>query len=77
MEQIPATHELVKRVSELLDFLLPKYLDEGKSHLTIAIGCTGGRHRSVYVARKVFAHLQSAHGVRGIGLSLELRDAGR
>jgi UPF0042 nucleotide-binding protein len=35
----------------LLDFLLPQYLAEGKAHLVVAIGCTGGRHRSVTIAR--------------------------
>ena len=42
--------ELYERVIPLLDFLLPQYVAEGKAHLTIAIGCTGGRHRSVAIA---------------------------
>jgi RNase adapter protein RapZ len=42
--------ELYKRLHELLDFLLPQYVAEGKSHLVIAVGCTGGRHRSVAIA---------------------------
>lgn len=41
------------RVKDLLDFLLPLYLHEGKSYLAIAVGCTGGRHRSVAVAEKI------------------------
>jgi UPF0042 nucleotide-binding protein len=40
-----------------IDYLMPRFVTEGKSHLTIAIGCTGGRHRSVYVARQLGAHL--------------------
>jgi UPF0042 nucleotide-binding protein len=42
--------ELYERLHPLLDFLLPQYVAEGKSHLVIAIGCTGGRHRSVAIA---------------------------
>lgn len=41
------------KLTEMLDFLLPNYIKEGKSHLTIAIGCTGGRHRSVACAEKL------------------------
>jgi UPF0042 nucleotide-binding protein len=43
------TKEFVKRIGDLLEYLLPNYLKEGKSYLTIAVGCTGGRHRSVFV----------------------------
>ena len=42
----------------MLDFLIPRYEKEGKAYLTIAIGCTGGRHRSVVIARSVFEHLK-------------------
>ncbi|MEI7625496.1 MAG: RNase adapter RapZ [Actinomycetota bacterium] len=42
--------EFYARLLPLLDYLLPKYLDEGKAHLVVAIGCTGGRHRSVAIA---------------------------
>ncbi len=44
----------------MLDFLLPKYLEEGKSHLVVAIGCTGGRHRSVAIARDLYERYRSA-----------------
>jgi len=44
---------------DFIDFLLPLYEREGKSYLTIAIGCTGGRHRSVAVACRLFSHIQS------------------
>ncbi len=44
----PAYEPFMKRVEDLLDFLVPRYLSEGKSQLTIGVGCTGGRHRSVY-----------------------------
>lgn len=47
------------RLTRLVDFLLPAYVDEGKFHLTIAIGCTGGRHRSVALAEALRAHLEA------------------
>jgi RNase adapter protein RapZ len=50
--------EFYRRVLGLLDFLLPAYVAEGKSHLTVAIGCTGGRHRSITVANRIARHLQ-------------------
>src|SRR5436189_194340 len=49
--------EFYARLFPLLDFVLPAYVAEGKSHLTIAIGCTGGRHRSLTVANRIARHL--------------------
>jgi UPF0042 nucleotide-binding protein len=49
--------EFYERLFPLLDFVLPAYVTEGKTHLTIAIGCTGGKHRSVTVADRIAAHL--------------------
>lgn len=46
-------HEFVKRYTELLHFLLPKYVEEGKSYLNVGIGCTGGKHRSVAIAERL------------------------
>lgn len=57
LEKIPQTDEFLEHLFPLLDFLLPQYRHEGKSQLAIAIGCTGGRHRSVYLARRLEAHL--------------------
>ncbi|MCW3032119.1 MAG: RNase adapter protein RapZ [Solirubrobacteraceae bacterium] len=45
--------ELYERLDPLLDFLLPQYVGEGKAHLMIAVGCTGGRHRSVAIAERL------------------------
>lgn len=49
----PGTSEYLERLYALLDFLFPRYAAEGKAHLTIGIGCTGGRHRSVTVAQLI------------------------
>jgi UPF0042 nucleotide-binding protein len=49
--------EFYERLFPLLDFVLPAYVTEGKTHLTIAIGCTGGRHRSLTVADRIAEHL--------------------
>jgi UPF0042 nucleotide-binding protein len=50
--------EFCRRLFDLLDYLLPRYVEEGKSHLVIAIGCTGGRHRSVAVAERLAARYE-------------------
>ncbi len=52
------TQEYLKRVFPLLDFLVPRVIKEGKSVLTVSIGCTGGRHRSVVIAEEVRKHLK-------------------
>ena len=53
----PEAQELLRRITELLDFSLPLYAKEGKSQLMIAFGCTGGKHRSITFARLVAEHL--------------------
>ena len=55
----PEVEETLKRFSDLLDYLLPLYKREGKSYVTVGIGCTGGRHRSVMVANALGRKLQS------------------
>lgn len=55
--------EFYGRLLPLLEFLVPAYVTEGKSHLTIAIGCTGGRHRSVTVAERIWRDLSSRDDV--------------
>ena len=54
----PETAETLRRFSELLDYLLPLYRREGKSYVTIGVGCTGGRHRSVMSANHLARHLR-------------------
>ena len=51
--------EFIKKTSELLEFLIPNYIKEGKSQLVIAIGCTGGRHRSVTIANALYESLKA------------------
>lgn len=52
------SREMRTKMFEMIDFLLPQYIAEGKSQLNIAIGCTGGRHRSVTYAQQLFKHLE-------------------
>lgn len=53
------TNAFVEKTSEMLEFLIPNYIKEGKSQLVIGIGCTGGRHRSVAIANKIYENLKS------------------
>jgi UPF0042 nucleotide-binding protein len=56
----PQTLEFINRISDLLIYLLPHYIREGKSYLTISFGCTGGQHRSVLIAREIQKRLSKA-----------------
>ena len=56
----PAYGDAVSRIADLLLLLLPRYKAEGKSYITVAFGCTGGRHRSVHVAEAISSQLRSA-----------------
>jgi UPF0042 nucleotide-binding protein len=59
-----ATHEFLDHTLNLLKFLVPQYVNEGKSYLTVGIGCTGGRHRSVAMAEALKKGLSGLPGVR-------------
>lgn len=61
--QFEQSVELLQKLQDLLDFLLPLYVREGKSQLVVAFGCTGGKHRSVTFAEKIFDYL-TANNVR-------------
>ncbi len=52
------TNEFVKKLKDMVDFLIPLYVNEGKTQLTVAIGCTGGKHRSVAIAEKLGTYLR-------------------
>ena len=60
IRSFPQTGEFVGRISELLVYLVPHYGKEGKSYLTISFGCTGGRHRSVFIADAIARNLAAA-----------------
>jgi len=60
VRQFPQTQEFLDKVIEMLIFLLPHYIHEGKSYLTIGIGCTGGQHRSVMIAEELKKRLATA-----------------
>src|SRR6476469_4288015 len=64
LEKSEATHEFLEHTLNLLKFLVPQYVHEGKSYLTIGIGCTGGRHRSVAMAEALKKGLSGIPGVR-------------
>ncbi len=60
IRSFPQTQEFINRISDLLVYLLPHYVREGKSYLTISFGCTGGQHRSVMIAEDVGKRLRKA-----------------
>ncbi len=60
IRSFPQTAEFTSRISDLLVYLLPHYIREGKSYLTIAFGCTGGHHRSVMMADEIARNLGKA-----------------
>ncbi|MBV9081699.1 MAG: RNase adapter RapZ [Acidobacteriaceae bacterium] len=60
IRSFPQTLEFINRISELLIYLLPHYIREGKSYLTISFGCTGGQHRSVLIANEIYKRLKKA-----------------
>ena len=61
----------LRKLFDLIDFLIPNYIEEGKTSLVIALGCTGGRHRSVTLANALYDHLR---GMSGIGVGIEHQD---
>jgi UPF0042 nucleotide-binding protein len=64
MEQHAVTGQMLDRLTDLLKFLIPQYVTEGKSYLTIGIGCTGGRHRSVMIAEALKKTIDGLPGAR-------------
>ena len=64
LEQSEATHTFLDKTTDLLRFLIPRYAREGKSYLTVGVGCTGGRHRSVVIAERLRRRLTRVERVR-------------
>jgi len=60
IRSFPQSLEFIERISDLLIYLIPHYIREGKSYLTISFGCTGGRHRSVLIANEIRKRLAAA-----------------
>jgi UPF0042 nucleotide-binding protein len=65
------TRAFLDKYLDLLDYLIPLYEKEGKAYLTIALGCTGGRHRSVAIARTIYEHISA------LGKTVELNHRDR
>jgi UPF0042 nucleotide-binding protein len=62
--------EFMTKLTDMVNFLIPRYIEEGKNHLVIGIGCTGGKHRSVTVANALFNMLKDSN----YGTKVEHRD---
>ncbi|MGE5474487.1 MAG: RNase adapter RapZ [Ignavibacteriales bacterium] len=71
--QFDETKEFVKKTNDMLEFLIPNYIKEGKSQLVISIGCTGGKHRSITIAEELAGMLES----KGHRIIVEHRDIGK
>ena len=68
----PEATEFIDKLDDLIQFLIPQYISEGKNQLVISIGCTGGKHRSVTLANELFKRLDGE--TRDYGLKIEHRD---
>ncbi len=69
VKSFPACKEFVDKLYDMLSFLIPGYVQEGKYQLVVAIGCTGGQHRSVTIANEIYDRLKDSGGDYGIKLS--------
>lgn len=67
----PQTRQMMEKLEDMIDFLLPYYVEEGKVNLTIAIGCTGGRHRSVALAAALNDYL-SEKGINSVNINRDI-----
>ena len=67
----PESHEFLDKLTDMLKFLIPNYIKEGKYQLVIGIGCTGGKHRSVTLANMLYEHLKDKGSY---GLKISHRD---
>ena len=69
--QFKEAHEFLDKLTDMIDFLIPNYISEGKNQLVISIGCTGGKHRSVTLANELYKRLAKK---TEYGLKIEHRD---
>ena len=65
----PVSHEFLDKLVDMIKFLIPNYIEEGKNQLVIGIGCTGGHHSSVTIANELYNQLNSSDASNGIRLS--------
>ena len=72
--QFPEAKEFIDKLDDMIKFLIPNYIAEGKNQLVISIGCTGGKHRSVTLANELYKRLG---GADDYGLKIEHRDIGK
>lgn len=72
--QFKEAHAFLDKLSDMIEFLIPNYIAEGKNQLVISIGCTGGKHRSVTLANELYKRLS---GKTEYGLKIEHRDIGK
>ncbi len=72
--QFKEAHEFLDKLTDMLNFLIPNYIAEGKNQLVISIGCTGGKHRSVTLANELYKRMADK---KEYGLKIEHRDIGK
>ena len=72
--QYKEAHEFLDKLEDMIKFLIPNYVTEGKTQLVISIGCTGGKHRSVTLANELYDRLKECSGY---GIKIEHRDIGK
>lgn len=72
--QFSEANEFIDKLDDMIKFLIPNYISEGKNQLVISIGCTGGKHRSVTLANELYKRLS---GCNDYGLKIEHRDIGK
>lgn len=71
-------HIFIEKLSDMVEFLIPNYIKEGKYQLVIGIGCTGGKHRSVTLANKLYEHMRGHTGKKSrYGIKIAHRDVGQ
>ena len=68
VKSFPACEQFLDKITDMLEFLIPGYVQEGKYQLVVAIGCTGGQHRSVTIANELYDRMKAADGKFGLKL---------